>query len=152
MSFWSWLSSSENFVSPCSPDVLLASSRSALASTSATEESAMAAKSTQNDVASKIAQIEGAQALAAGVGAVEEAPVDAAVGLSSPFVGLLDRKRAVRQRRPRHLHAAEPAGLEHRRQLHLRRVDLLHAADVLVAGEAVDVAVEKGSAEFDAPA
>src|SRR4051794_31448591 len=167
MSFWSWLSSRVNFGSPSAPAVGLASSSSACASTSATEESAMAANSTQNDVASRkrdeietclnqtvadVAQVEGAQALGPAVAAVEEAAVDAAVGLAAALVGLLDRELAVGQRLAGHLHAAEAALLEHRAQLHLRPIDLLHAADVLSAGEAVDEAVEVAAAEFDATA
>src|SRR4051812_41971310 len=97
MSFWSWLSSSVNLGSPSASDVELASSSSALTSTSATEESAMEAKSTWNDVVLNVAKIEGAQALATLVGAVEEAAIDAAVGLALSLIGLLDRELAVGQ-------------------------------------------------------
>src|SRR5689334_1759201 len=89
MSFWSWLSSSVNFGSPCSEGVLLASSRSALASTSATvAESDMSAEVYTERCRvrklgrrSNVAQIERAQPFVAFVGAVEETAVDAAVGL-----------------------------------------------------------------------
>src|SRR5215475_3620612 len=101
---------------------------------------------------SDVAQVEGPQALGAAVGAVEEAAVDAAVGLPFALVGALDRELAVGQRLTCHLDAAEAALLEHRRELDLGRKDLLHAADVLVAGEPVDVAVEVAAPEFDAPA
>ena len=56
------------------------------------------------------------------------------------------------QRLAGHLHAAEAAGLVHRRELDLGPEDLLHAADVLGAGEAVDEAVEVVAAELDAAA
>src|SRR6185369_15884618 len=64
--------------------------------------------------------------------------------------GPLDRELTVRQRLARHLHAAEAAGLEHRDQVDLGAEDFLHAADVLVAGQPVDVAVEVAAAELDA--
>src|SRR6476646_174121 len=167
MSFWSWLSSSVNCGSLGASDVELASSSSACASTSATEESAMAAKSTRNGVVSRnrdeiekclnqtvsdIAKVEGAQAFRAPIRAVEEALIDAAVGLAAALVGALDREGAMRKRVAGHLDAAEAALLQHRAQLHLGRVDLLHAADVLLAGKAVDVAVEVAAAELDAAA
>src|SRR5436309_431469 len=107
----------------------------------------MDTKSTQNGVVLNVAQIERAQPLAALVGAVEEATVDAAVGLALALVGALDRELTVRQRLAGHLNAAEAAWLQHRRQLDLGPVDLLHAADVLSAGEAVDVAVEELAAK-----
>src|SRR6476469_5423968 len=112
----------------------------------------MDAKSTRNGVVLNVAQIEGAQPLVALVGAVEEAAVDAAVGLAFPLVGALDRELAVRQRLAGHLHAAEAARLQNRRQLDLCPVHLLHAADVLLAGEAIDIAVEEAAAEFYATA
>src|SRR5215475_11022329 len=92
---------------------------------------------------SDVAQVEGPQALGAFVGAVEEAAVDAAVGLARALVGALDRELAVGQRLACHLDAAEAALLEHRGELDLGREHLLHAADVLAAVEAVDVAVEE---------
>ena len=58
----------------------------------------------------------------------------------------------MRQRLPRHLDAAKAAGLEHGGKLHLGAEDLLHAADVLLAVETVDVAVEIAAAELDATA
>ena len=46
----------------------------------------------------------------------------------------------------------KPPGCEHRVELDLGAEDLLHAAHVLAAGEAVDVAVEVAAAELDAAA
>src|SRR5215469_1615877 len=160
MSFWSWLSSSVNFGSPCSGEVLLASSRSALASTSATvAESDMSAevytercRVREPRQRSDVAQIESPQPFAAPVGAIEEAAVDAVIGLARALVGALDRELAVGQRRAGHLHPAEAAGLEHRRELDLGAVDPLHAADVLLAGQPVEVAVEEATAELDTAA
>src|SRR3954454_25998 len=160
MSFWSWFSSRVNFGSPWASEAVLASSSSAVASISATEELAMPASlhgtmshhqtATGHAATSDVAQIEGAQPLAALVGAIEEAAVDAAIGLAAALVGALDRELAVRQGLAGHLDAAEAARLQHRRQVHLRPIDLLHAADVLRTGEAVDVAVEEAAAELDA--
>src|SRR5260221_9974270 len=154
MSFCSWLSSSVNFGSPCSGSAASpATPVTCSASTYATPAvSAMTAELTWNRVPSDIAKVEGAQALGALVGAVEEAPVDAVVGLAGALVGPLDRELAVRQRLAGHLHAAEAARLEHGGEAHLGAEDLLHAADVLLAVEAVDVAVEVAAAEVDAAA
>src|SRR3954447_9007417 len=109
----------------------------------------MDTKSTRNGVVLNVAQIEGAKTLATLVGAVEEAAVDAAVGLALALVGALDRELAVGQRLAGHLDAAEAAWLQHRRELDLGPVDLLHAADILLAGEAVDVAVDEAATELD---
>src|SRR3569623_298276 len=95
MSFRSWFSSRVNLGSPWGSDEEMASSSSALASTSATEESAMDRKSTQNGVVLNVAQIERPQPLATPIGAVVEAAVDAAVGLSLALVGLLYGEWAV---------------------------------------------------------
>ncbi len=115
---------------------------------------AHAANTTQNDVVfyDDVAQVERAQPLGAAVGAVEEAPVDAVVLAAAALVGPLDRERAVRQRLAGHLHAAEAAGLQHRVELDLGAEDLLHAADVLDAGQRVEVAVEEAAAHLDAAA
>src|SRR3954447_19372158 len=109
----------------------------------------METKSTQNGVVLNVAQIEGAQPLAAFVGAIEEAAVDAAVGVALSLIGPLDRELAVGQWLAGHLDAAEAAWLQHCRELDLRPVDLLHAADVLLARESVDVAVDEAAAELD---
>src|SRR5260221_1302738 len=150
MSFCSWLSSSVNFGSPCSGSAASpATPVTCSASTYATPAvSAMTAELTWNRVPSDIAKVEGAQALGALVGAVEEAPVDAVVGLAGALVGPLDRELAVRQRLAGHLHAAEAARLEHGGEAHLGAEDLLHAADVLLAVEAVAGAVEGAAAQL----
>src|ERR1700761_9289204 len=98
----------------------------------------------------RVAKVEGAQALGTVGVAVEEAVVHAAVGLALAVVGLLDLEGAMRQRRAGHLDAAEAALLEHGREVHLGAEHFLHAADVLAAVEAVDVAVEEAAAELDA--
>src|ERR1700753_4242232 len=64
----------------------------------------------------RVAKVEGAQALGTVVVAVEEAVVDAAVGLALAVIGLLDLEGAVRQWRAGHLDPAEAALLPPRRQ------------------------------------
>src|SRR6201996_3522918 len=100
----------------------------------------------------RVAKVEGAQALGTVVVAVEEAVVHAAVGLALAVVGLLDLEGAMRQRRAGHLDAAEAALLLHRGEVHLGAKHFLHAADVLAAVEAVDVAVDEAAADLDTSA
>src|SRR6201996_4582527 len=100
----------------------------------------------------RVAKVEGAQALGTVVVAVEEAVVDAAVGLALAVVGLLDLEGAVRQWRAGHLDPAEAALLLHRGEVDLGAEHFLHAADVLAAVEPVDVAVDEAAADLDASA
>ena len=165
MSFWSWFSSSVN----CGP---LGSALAACRSTSASASfgvglgdvaasqtwprilhESVSPTSGPNPVtrASNVAQIEGAQALGAFVGAVEEAAVDAVVGRRlSPRRRARPRTGSAAAASPVILTPPKPPGCEHRDEVDLGAEDFLHAADVLVAVEAVDVAVEVAAAEFDA--
>ena len=56
------------------------------------------------------------------------------------------------QRVAGHLDPAEAAGLQNGLEIDLGGEDVLHAADVLAAGQHVDEAVEVAAAHFDATA
>src|SRR3954447_2635088 len=155
MSFWSWFSSSVNFgPSLDAPSVLPAASATSFSASATAEVSVMVRDFTRNHVAirSDIAQVEGADPLCAGVGAVEEAAVDAVIGVARALVGALDPELAVRQRIAGHLDAAEAARLQDRVELDLGGEDVLHATDVLDAVEHVDEAVEVATTHLDAAA
>jgi hypothetical protein len=105
------------------------------------------------DIAERVAQVEGSNALGRGVRAVEEGAVHAGVRRADALVARLDPELALRQRVTGHLDAAEPARrlreLEHV-DVDLGPEDLAHAAHVATARQLVLVAVEEAAADLDA--
>src|SRR3954451_16404574 len=161
MSFWSWFSSSVNrgpsFAGAASPAASATISSAVVSGASVVVIGGMLHGTVSSFAArgpggrrSEVAQVEGAQALGAVVGTVEEAAVHAVVGGAGALVCALDRELALGQRLTGHLHAAEAAGLQDGVEFYPGSIDALHAADVLDPGEDVVVAVEVMAADLHA--